>query len=128
MGTLYRLLRAGMHSILLFVMPWLVGTIVGMVVDVREVSETGSQFATFFGFVVIPLLFLQLVAIAVKVGREIRSMRPDVRVVLSTGYAPADGARDLPVDAVLPKPYSASDLARTVDGLLESPPTEPAPA
>ena len=79
MGTLYRLLRAGMHSILLFVMPWLVGTIVGMVVDVREVSETGSQFATFFGFVVIPLLFLQLVAIAVKVGREIRSMRLDGR-------------------------------------------------
>lgn len=79
MGTLYRLLRAGMHSILLFVMPWLVGTIVGMVVDVREVSETGGQFATFFGFVVIPLLLLQLVAIAVKVGREIRSMRLDGR-------------------------------------------------
>lgn len=79
MGTLYRLLRAGMHSILLFVMPWLVGTIVGMVVDVREVSETSGQFATFFGFVVIPLLLLQLVAIAVKVGREIRSMRLDGR-------------------------------------------------
>lgn len=79
MRTLYRLLRAGMHSILLFVMPWLVGTIVGMVVDVREVSETGGQFATFFGFVVVPLLFLQLVAIAVKIGREIRSMRLDGR-------------------------------------------------
>ncbi len=65
---------------------------------------------------------------ATAVLREIRALRPDVRVVLSTGYAPADGVPELPVDAMLPKPYSASDLAHTVDSLLESPPTEPAAA
>jgi uncharacterized protein (DUF58 family) len=40
---------------------------------VREVSETKGRFATIFSLVIVPLLVLQLAAIAVKVGREIRS-------------------------------------------------------
>jgi uncharacterized protein (DUF58 family) len=75
--SLYRLLRAGFHTALLFVLPWMTGAIVGLLFDVREVSETSGQFATFFSIVVVPLLFLQLVAIAVKIGREIRAQRAD---------------------------------------------------
>src|SRR3954469_3463462 len=75
MRTLYRLLRAGMHTALLFVLPWLTGALVGMVFDVREVSETKGRFATIFSVVIVPLLVLQLVAIAIKVGREIRVRR-----------------------------------------------------
>jgi uncharacterized protein (DUF58 family) len=77
MRTLYRLLRAGMHTGLLFVLPWLTGALVGMVFDVQEVSETKGRFATIFSLVIVPLLVLQIAAIGVKVGREIRVKRMD---------------------------------------------------
>lgn len=77
MKTLYRLLRAGMHTALLFVLPWLTGALVGMVFDVREVAETKGRFATLFSVVIVPLLVLQLAAIGVKVGREIRVRRAE---------------------------------------------------
>src|SRR5262249_6205698 len=77
MKSLYRLLRAGFHTALLFVLPWMTGAIVGLLFDVREVRETSGQFATFFSIVVVPLLFLQLAAIAVKIGREIRAQRAE---------------------------------------------------
>lgn len=77
MRTLYRLLRAGMHTALLFVLPWLTGALVGMVFDVREVAETEGRFATFFSMIIVPLLVLQLAAIAVKIGREIRARRAE---------------------------------------------------
>jgi uncharacterized protein (DUF58 family) len=77
MRTLYRLLRAGMHTALLFVLPWLTGALVGMVFDVREVSETKGRFATMFSIVIVPLLVLQVAAIAIKVGREMRLRRAD---------------------------------------------------
>lgn len=79
MKTLYRLCRAGTHTVLLFVLPWLTGALVGMVFDVQEVTETKGRFATFFSIVVVPLLVLQLAAIAVKVGREVRSSRASGR-------------------------------------------------
>jgi hypothetical protein len=75
MRTLYRLLRAGMHTALLFVLPWLTGAFVGMAFDVQEVAETGGEFAAIFAMVVVPLLVVQLAAIAVKVGRELRARR-----------------------------------------------------
>jgi uncharacterized protein (DUF58 family) len=77
MRTLYRLLRAGMHTALLFVLPWLTGAFVGMVFDVKEVSETSGRFATLFSMVIVPLLVLQLAAIGIKVSREIRVRRAD---------------------------------------------------
>ena len=77
MRTLYRLLRAGMHTALLFVLPWLTGALVGMVFDVQEVSETKGRFATIFSVVIVPLLVLQLAAIAIKVGREVRVRRAE---------------------------------------------------
>lgn len=77
MKTLYRLLRAGMHTMLLFVLPWVTGALVGMVFDVQEVSETSGQFATYFSMIIVPLLVLQLAAIAVKIGRDIRVQRAE---------------------------------------------------
>ena len=77
MRTLYRLLRAGMHTALLFVLPWLTGALVGLVADVREVSETKGRFATLFSLVIVPMLVLQIAAIGVKIGRELRSRRAD---------------------------------------------------
>ncbi len=79
MRTLYRLLRAGFHTCLLFVLPWATGALAGLVFDVREVSETSGELASFFGMVVVPLLLLQLVAIAVKVGRELRIQKAEGR-------------------------------------------------
>lgn len=79
MKTLYRLLRAGMHTMLLFVLPWVTGALVGMVFDVQEVSETSGRFATLFSMVIVPLLVLQLAAIAVKIGRDIRIRKAEGR-------------------------------------------------
>ncbi len=79
MRSLYRLLRASFHTGLLFVLPWLTGALTGMAFDVSEVSETSGQFASFFAFVVVPLLLLQLVAISIKVGRELRARRAEGR-------------------------------------------------
>lgn len=79
MRTLFRLLRAGFHTSLLFVLPWLTGALTGVAFDVREVSESSGEFASFFGMVIVPLLLLQLVAIAIKVSREIRVQRADGR-------------------------------------------------
>lgn len=47
----------------------------GMVFDVKEVSETSGDFAAWFGYVTVPLIGLQIVAIWVKVGRERRALR-----------------------------------------------------
>lgn len=73
--TFLRLLRAGFHSVLLFVLPWAVGLVVGAAkVDVGQVKDTSARFATLFGYIAVPLLLLQVTAIAVKVGRERRTL------------------------------------------------------
>lgn len=79
MKTLLRLLRAGFHTSLLFVLPWLTGALAGAAFDVKEVSDSSGEFASLFGVVVVPLLFLQLVAITIKVGRETRGQRAEGR-------------------------------------------------
>ena len=79
MRTLYKLLRGGFHTGLLFLLPWLTGALAGMAFDVREVSETSGQFAGRFAAVIVPLLLLQLVAISVKVSRELRIQRAEGR-------------------------------------------------
>lgn len=75
MRTLFKLLRAGFHTALLFVLPWVTGAMTGIAFDVGEVSETSGQLANVFAIVVVPLLLLQLVAISLKVSRELRNQR-----------------------------------------------------
>src|SRR5262245_64285670 len=77
MRALYKLLRAGFHTGLLFGLPWLTGALTAMAFDVSEVSETSGQFASFFAMIIVPLLLLQLVAISIKVGRELRIQRAE---------------------------------------------------
>lgn len=71
--TFLRLLRAGFHSILLFVLPWVLGLAAGAVFDIGEVTETGASFFFYFMLIALPLLFLQLVSIVVRVRRETRA-------------------------------------------------------
>ena len=75
MRTLGLLLRAGMHTALLFLLPWLTGALTGLAFDIDEVSETQGQFATYFSIIVVPLLVVQVVAIIVKIGREMRAQK-----------------------------------------------------
>jgi uncharacterized protein (DUF58 family) len=77
MRTLYRLFRAGFHTLLLFVLPWLTGALSAVAFDVKEVADTSGQMASLFALVMVPLLLLQLVAIGVKVSRELRVQRAD---------------------------------------------------
>ena len=79
MRTLFRLLRAGFHTSLLFLLPWLTGALTGMAFDVSEVEETSGQFASVFAMIIVPLLLLQLVAISIKVSRELRIQRAEGR-------------------------------------------------
>ena len=90
MKTLYRLLRAGMHTMLLFVLPWVTGALVGMVFDVREVSETSGRFASIFSMVIVPLMVLQLAAIAVKIARDVRIRKAEGRTGFGVLVAAVD--------------------------------------
>lgn len=90
MLTLFRLLRAGFHSVLLFVMPWAVGAITGFVFDIGEVQESEDSFARWFMLLALPLFVLQLAAIFVKIGREMRSLKAIGR----TGFSEFVGALD----------------------------------
>lgn len=72
---LYKLLRAAMHTSLLFVLPWLVGAFTAAFFDVSEVTESGGQFLVYFAWIATPLLLSQLIAVAVKVRRDRRALR-----------------------------------------------------
>jgi CheY-like chemotaxis protein len=57
-------------------------------------------------------------------ARELRQIRPDVRVVLSSGYTEEEATRqftDRDLVGFLQKPYSIQDLVRTIQTALESP-------
>jgi uncharacterized protein (DUF58 family) len=75
MKTLLHLWRAGFHTGLLFLLPWILGVAAGAVFDVKEVSETGTSFFFYFMLVTMPLLFLQMVSITIRVRRETRAQR-----------------------------------------------------
>ena len=57
-------------------------------------------------------------------ARELRQIRPDVRVVLSSGYTEEDATRrfsDRDLVGFLQKPYTLEDLVSTIRTALESP-------
>ena len=55
-----------------------------------------------------------------EVIRELRRMRPDVRVVLSSGFVEIEAARALERVRFLPKPWTPEDLLAAVSGRRES--------
>jgi uncharacterized protein (DUF58 family) len=73
--TFLKLVRAGFHGLLLFLLPWGVGGLSSLVFDTREVEESSGELTRYFALFTVPLLFAQLVAISVKVGRERRALR-----------------------------------------------------
>jgi uncharacterized protein (DUF58 family) len=75
--TVYKLLRAGMHSLLLFALPWVVGAVTGAFFDISEVRQTGATLTKIFAYLMVPLVLIQLVGIGVKVARERRVLRAD---------------------------------------------------
>lgn len=59
--------------------------------------------------------------------RELRRLDPNVRAVVSSGYADAPvtaNSRDFGFVAVAPKPYSPATLARAIEEALKSPPPD----
>jgi CheY-like chemotaxis protein len=53
--------------------------------------------------------------------RELRRLRPGLKVLVATGYGEADLARrfgDEPAPAMLSKPYDVTDLRTALEGLL----------
>jgi uncharacterized protein (DUF58 family) len=116
MRTLYRLFSAGMHTALLFVLPWLTGAFVGMLFDVQEVTETEGNFATMFSAIVVPLLLLQLVAITVKVGRETRAEK----LAGNTGFAVFVAALERHVRVLTPRGLGMAIVSLGMVGLALS--------
>ena len=63
----------------------------------------------------------------IRTCRELKNLKPTLKVILSSGYAPRDfhaRMEELGVDAFLPKPYGTDDLLRTVRRVFDGP--EPA--
>jgi uncharacterized protein (DUF58 family) len=75
MKTVLHLARAGFHTGLLFLLPWILGMATGAAFDIKEVSETGGNFFFYFMIVTMPLLFLQMVSVTIRVRREMRAKR-----------------------------------------------------
>ncbi len=73
--TFLKLCRAGFHTVLLFVLPWFIGAITGMVFNIDEVEEQGGGFFRWFGLLTFPLLAVQVVGITVKVLRAMSAAR-----------------------------------------------------
>jgi two-component system, cell cycle sensor histidine kinase and response regulator CckA len=69
-----------------------------LVADVEMPNMTGDEFA-----------------------REMRSMRPSLKIVFATGLSPEKGRgfAAVPHDAFLPKPYTVTDVVATVCSTLE---------
>lgn len=56
-------------------------------------------------------------------AKELRAMRPSLKIIFATGQAPEEGSGFTTVahDAYLPKPYSPDDAVRAVRSALELP-------
>ena len=63
------------HTVLLVLLPFLVGGLTGFFTDVSQVSDTLGSLTRFASAVLLPLLVVQAVGIAVKVRRERRAWR-----------------------------------------------------
>ena len=59
----------------------------------------------------------------VQLANEVRQLYPDLKVLLTTGYAPQSLANPLDADfPLLVKPYRYASLAAKVDAVLDSAP------
>jgi CheY-like chemotaxis protein len=56
-----------------------------------------------------------------EVLRELRRLRPDVRVIITTGYAAAERVRAEAVTGIVRKPYEPEELTELIDRALADP-------
>ena len=90
--------------------------------DGREAVAVFRQHAPTIRAVLLDLTMPHLDGAAT--ARELRRIRPDVRIVLTSGYTAEDATRqftDRDLVGFLQKPYSLEDLVRTIQTALESP-------
>jgi uncharacterized protein (DUF58 family) len=72
--ALWLLLRIGFHSLLLVFLPFFVGLVTALFAEVSEVSETAGELVTWASYVLVPVLFIQIVVIGIKVRRERKAL------------------------------------------------------
>jgi two-component system response regulator AtoC len=89
--------------------------------DVTTVADGPAALAAFGDRVAVVVLDVKLPGLSGwQVLAELRRLRPDIRVVLTTGThydEPGGEAQDVPT-AVLPKPYRPADLVAVVGRVL----------
>jgi CheY-like chemotaxis protein len=88
--------------------------------DGREALEVFRQFAQEISMVLLDLTMPYMNG--EEVLRELKVMRPDVRVLLSSGFNKVEAVRRFTgkgLAGFLQKPYTASLLADTVKGIIE---------
>ncbi len=74
MQALWLLVRIGFHSFVLVLLPFLVGLLTALFAETSEVSETADELVTYAAFFLVPVLFIQIVVIGVKIRRERRAL------------------------------------------------------
>lgn len=65
------------HTALLFALPFLVGGLTGLFVDVSQVRETLGRLVRFAATLLLPVMLVQIVGIGVKIHREREARRAD---------------------------------------------------
>jgi len=70
-------LKILLHTVLLVLLPFLVGGLAGFFVEIAQVRESFGALLRFAAALLLPVLLAQTVAIAVKVRRERRALRHD---------------------------------------------------
>ncbi|MBI2894671.1 MAG: DUF58 domain-containing protein [Deltaproteobacteria bacterium] len=81
MKALWTLWKALTHTTALCALPFLVGGITAYFVDVYEVTETLGELVRFCGFLLFPIMLLQLAGIAQKTRREVAVGRESGRPI-----------------------------------------------
>lgn len=98
------------------------GLVVLTAADGREAVAVFLQHAPTIRAVLLDLTMPNMDGAAT--ARELRRIRPDVRIVLSSGYTREEATRqftDRDLVGFLQKPYAIKDLVRTIRTALESP-------
>lgn len=73
-GSFVLFVKIAFHTVLLLVLPFIVGGFAGLFCDIKQVSDTLSGLVRFAATFLLPVLIAQGVGIAVKVNRERKAM------------------------------------------------------
>ncbi len=71
------IIKVAFHSVILFVLPFVVGGLTAVFAEVSQVSETARALFRLTAAVLMPILVVQCMAVALKVSREKKAMLAD---------------------------------------------------